>query len=187
MGSAERNAPGEDKAREGLVAGGVFHTKMPIRRLTTSLLAVAGVAFVLAGCGSSAPAPKHTATHKAAAVTKPHKHHKQATKRHVKHHAKHKAVHKKVTASAPVTTSAPPAAMTATQAAAPPPPPPTHTTTAAPPPPPPPTHTTTTAPPPPTTTTQPAGGGGGCIPQGKNAGDGDGDNQGGPSDGDGCL
>ncbi|HEY2259685.1 MAG TPA: hypothetical protein VGH45_08225 [Solirubrobacteraceae bacterium] len=69
-------------------------------------------------------------------------------------------------APAPTTTAAP--APTTTAAPAPP------TTTAAPP--------TTTAAPPPTTTSPPAGGG---IPQG--GGDGDGDNSGGPTDGDGNI
>ncbi len=56
------------------------------------------------------------------------------------------------------------------------------TTSSAPPPP----RTTTAAPPPPRTTTPSAPPSGG-IPQGKNAGDGDADNQGGPSDGDGNI
>jgi hypothetical protein len=80
--------------------------------------------------------------------------------------------------TAPAVTSAPvtptPTAPAPTTAA---PPATTPTTTSAPPPPP-----TTTAPPPQTSTT-PSGG----IPQGPNAGDGDGDNQGAPSDGDGNL
>ncbi len=74
----------------------------------------------------------------------------------------------------PVTTPAP-----TTAAPTPPPAPPTMSTTA----PLPPT-TTTTAPPPPTTTTSPPATGG--IPQG-DGGDGDGDNRGGPSDGDGNI
>ena len=66
---------------------------------------------------------------------------------------------------------------------APTPPPVTTTTTTAPPPPA--TTTSVSAPPPTTTTTHPAAGNG--IPQGPNAGDGDGDNHGGPTDGDGNI
>lgn len=58
-----------------------------------------------------------------------------------------------------------------------PPPPPTPTTSAAPPP------TTSAAPPPPTTQAPPPN----SIPQGANAGDGDADNHGGPTDGDGNV
>lgn len=79
------------------------------------------------------------------------------------------------------TTPAPAPAPTTTAAPAPTTPAPTPTTpTAAPPPP---TTSTTTAAPPPTTTSPPSGGG---IPQG-GGGDGDGDNSGAPSDGDGNI
>ena len=71
-----------------------------------------------------------------------------------------------VTTSAPTATAPPPATTTA----------PSPPTTTAPPP-------TAAAPPPPTTTSPPSGGG---IPQG-GGGDGDGDNSGAPSDGDGSI
>lgn len=137
------------------------------------------LALVLAGCGSAATsqttAPKVRAA-PAVHKTKPHKartHHtaKVKPKPKPKPHA--------------VTTS-----HTTTTHAAAPPPKTTTTTTAAPPP----TTTTTAPPPPPTHHHHHHGGGGGgggggtaCIPQTKKGTDGDGDNAGGPSDGDGCI
>lgn len=81
-----------------------------------------------------------------------------------------------VPVTAPTTTAAPTMTTTTSEPL----PTPTHTSTS-----PPPTRTKTT-PPPPARTTPPSESGGG-IPQGPNAGDGDGDNSGAPSDGDGGI